>query len=86
MDKDFVFLIEGHNAEKLHRPAVYLEEYDIEGEDKGLVAMLSLVPSFNLKEQAKELIFVVDRSGSMGWNGSLDQAKQALKLFLHALL
>lgn len=39
--------------------------------------MLSLVPSFKLEEQKTELIFVVDRSGSMQGQG-IQQAKQAL--------
>ena len=39
--------------------------------------MLSLVPSYKLAEQKTELIFVVDRSGSMQGEG-IQQAKQAL--------
>jgi len=41
--------------------------------------MLSIVPNFKLAEQKTELIFVVDRSGSMRGQG-MEQAKQALKL------
>lgn len=41
--------------------------------------MLSLVPSFKLAEQKTELIFLVDRSGSMEGQG-IEQAKQALKV------
>ena len=44
--------------------------------------MLSLVPSFKLAEQKTELIFLVDRSGSM--RGARNkQARQALKVNLH---
>jgi uncharacterized protein with von Willebrand factor type A (vWA) domain len=43
--------------------------------------MLSLVPSFKLAEQKTELIFLVDRSGSMAGSG-IEQAKQALKVLI----
>lgn len=44
-----------------------------------MAVMVSLVPSFRLAEQKTELIFVVDRSGSMQGAG-IQQAKQALKV------
>ena len=44
--------------------------------------MLSLVPSFKLTEQKTELIFLVDRSGSMDGPG-IRQAKQALKVYFN---
>jgi len=44
--------------------------------------MLSLVPSFKLKELKVELIFVVDRSGSMDGEG-IEQAKKALLVKLN---
>ena len=43
--------------------------------------MLSIVPSFKLAEKKTELIFVVDRSGSMQGQG-IEQARQALKVIL----
>ncbi len=46
--------------------------------------MLSLVPSFKLAEQKTELIFLVDRSGSMQGPG-IEQAKQALKVLFFTL-
>lgn len=47
--------------------------------------MLSLVPSFKLAEQKTELIFLVDRSGSMDGQG-IEQAKQALKVLQFAFV
>ena len=45
--------------------------------DRDLAALVSLIPSFKLDNQNVELIFLVDRSGSMGGE-SMNQAKRAL--------
>ena len=84
MDRDFVLMIESEN---IHDPAVYLER---SSKLDAHAAMVSLVPQFKLKEQKADLIFLVDRSGSMGWGGglgkpSIELAKEALQLFLHSL-
>ncbi len=78
LDRDLVVLIE---AEENSKPVVFLEK---DNKNKSLAAMLSLVPSFRLDEQPVELIFLVDRSGSMG-GSSMEQAKAALSLFLHSI-
>ncbi|KAI9555319.1 hypothetical protein GHT06_017833 [Daphnia sinensis] len=77
MDRDIVVYIQ--TAEP-HQPRI-IQEKSPQG---SAAMMLSLVPSFKLAEQKTELIFLVDRSGSMDGEG-IEQAKQALKLFLHSL-
>ena len=82
MNKDFILMIESEN---IHDPVVYFEK---SSKLDAHAAMVSLVPQFKLKEQKVDLIFLVDRSGSMGWGGgkgSIELAKEALLLFLHSL-
>ncbi|XP_057373545.1 von Willebrand factor A domain-containing protein 5A-like [Daphnia carinata] len=77
MDRDLVFYIQ---VAEPNQPRLIHEK-----SPTGTTAMmLSLVPTFKLADQKTELIFLVDRSGSMGGVG-IGQAKQALKLFLHSL-
>lgn len=69
------------------RPQVYIEERNNETQ----AIMVSLVPTFSddvmaaAQAQASEFIFVVDRSGSMGSGGKIDQLKKALVQILDLL-
>ena len=76
MDRDLVVLIQ---TEENDKPVVFIEKTP-----ESLAALVSLIPSFKLDEQKVELIFLVDRSGSMGGQ-SMEQAKKALELFLHSI-
>ena len=76
MDRDLVVLIESDDYDK---PVVFIET----GKNS-IATLVSLIPSFKLDEQDVEVIFLVDRSGSMGGE-SMQQAKKALQLFLHSI-
>ncbi|XP_037040285.1 von Willebrand factor A domain-containing protein 5A-like [Bradysia coprophila] len=79
MDRDFVIIIEPREK---HKPRLYSETSD---NGNGTTAvMIHLLPSFKLDEQKTELIFVLDRSGSM-LGPSIRSAKEALTLFLHSM-
>jgi hypothetical protein len=60
LDRDLIVLV---SSEDPHRPTVFLERSE---SDPMVAGMVALVPSFSLAEQKVELIFLVDRSGSMG--------------------
>jgi len=76
MDHDLVVLIQAEDHDK---HVVFIEKTQ-----ESLAALVSLIPSFKLDEQKVELIFLVDRSGSM-MGASIEQAKKALELFLHSI-
>ncbi|XP_065191587.1 von Willebrand factor A domain-containing protein 5A-like [Sycon ciliatum] len=89
MDGDVIIRVE--HAE-LHKPAVVLSsQADV---DQGSAAlMLTFMPEFDeaMSERAEDLefVFLVDRSGSMGWGGGtispIKQCRDALQLFLRSL-
>ena len=84
MDGDIIILIEGEDEDAINNPTVFLERHEDDNHKIGYVGMVSMVPSFKLKDQSIELIFLVDRSGSMR-GSSIEQAKKALELFLHSM-
>ena len=76
MDRDLVVMFK---SEENHGPCIFLEK-----NEETLAAMVSVIPSFQMDQGKNELIFLVDRSGSMG-GSSIQLAKEALKLFLHSM-
>jgi hypothetical protein len=77
LDRDFVLLI---TLAEPHIPRVWLER---DGEN-GYVAALAFQPQFETEAAPAEIIFVLDRSGSMG-GSSIHEAKNALQLCLRSL-
>ncbi|CAH1771241.1 10108_t:CDS:2, partial [Entrophospora sp. SA101] len=76
--KDFVLVVK---SEDLDKPRAFLE-YNPETESNCL--MLTLVPKFSLNPIQIEIVFIVDRSGSMQGE-PIKKAGQVLELFLHSL-
>lgn len=77
LDRDFVLKV---RLAEPHRPAARVETTP-EGET---VAAVSFAPSFTSEEGPAELVFVVDRSGSMDGT-SIEEARNALQLCLRSL-
>ena len=76
MDRDLVIVV---TAEGLSAPHAVVER----GE-KGSAVLLSFLPKFEPAARAAEVIFVVDRSGSMGGD-SIAEVRNALQLCLRSL-
>ena len=77
MDRDFIVLIDCADTQK---PVAFVEK----SQNGYAVVMVSFIPCFQIQDDPKEVIFLVDRSGSM--NGrSMDSAKLALEYFIRAL-
>jgi hypothetical protein len=76
MDRDLVIVL---GADNLSGPHAVVEH----GEQGGAV-LLSFLPRFEPKVQAAEVIFVIDRSGSMGGE-SIAEVRNALQLCLRSL-
>ena len=77
MDRDFVLLVTPVEASM---PQALLER----NADGLTTAMVSFVPSFESSRHPKEVVFLVDRSGSMD-GSSIEQVRAALQLCLRSL-
>ena len=77
LDRDIVILI---GCQEPHQPKVLLEK----GRDGTVAAMMTLVPSFQIKKQQSECVFLIDCSGSMGGQ-SMKLAREALSVFINSL-
>lgn len=78
IDEDFVLTV---NADKHDLPFAFLETHPTLPNQQAL--MVSLVPKFSLPPDASEIIFVIDRSGSMV--DKIPTLLSALELFLKSL-
>ncbi|KOS42358.1 hypothetical protein ACN38_g6765 [Penicillium nordicum] len=78
LEHDFVILIK---ADGLDTPCALLERHPTIPNQRALMA--TLVPKFSLQPANPEVVFVIDRSGSMG--PKLPTLTSALKVFLKSL-
>uniref|UniRef100_A0A0G4H2C1 VWFA domain-containing protein n=1 Tax=Chromera velia CCMP2878 TaxID=1169474 RepID=A0A0G4H2C1_9ALVE len=87
LERDVVVKFE---CAQFHQPRCVVEQAETAvGQDGtpspyGSVAMVTMVPQFDLTELPCELIFLVDRSGSMSGR-RIEQTKAALEIFLQSL-
>uniref|UniRef100_A0A7S4NVN2 von Willebrand factor A domain-containing protein 5A n=1 Tax=Paramoeba aestuarina TaxID=180227 RepID=A0A7S4NVN2_9EUKA len=77
MTNDFIVNIE---VSQPHEPRVCLEV----NESGDLAAMVTLFPHFQFRDTPAELVFVVDRSGSMG-GSRIRHAREVMQLFMRSL-
>jgi hypothetical protein len=78
LEQDFVVLIK---ADGLNTPSALLERHPTIPNQCALMA--TLVPKFNLRPASPEVVFVIDRSGSM--QPKIPTLKSALRVFLKSL-
>jgi len=77
MSKDFIVNVE---VSQPHEPRVCLEL----NEDGDLAAMVTLFPHFQFRDIPAEVVFVVDRSGSMS-GSQIKNARAVMQLFMRSL-
>lgn len=78
LDKDFIIVIQAKGQDT---PRALLETHPTLPNHRAL--MTTLVPKFNIPNEHPEIVFVVDRSGSM--SGKMHLVKEALTVFLKSL-
>ena len=78
-DKDFILHVIATNTSN---PVAMVERHPTLPNERALMA--TLVPKFKLPPERPEIVFVCDRSGSMGW-GKIANLKTALQIFLKSL-
>lgn len=78
LDKDFIIVVHTQGQDT---PRALLERHPTLPNQRAI--MTTLVPKFNLPNEQPEIVFVVDRSGSMG--GKMNLVVDALKVFLKSL-
>lgn len=80
LDKDFILQVVATNTGD---PIAILETHPTIPNHRALMA--TLVPRFNLPSIRPEIVFVCDRSGSMGIGNKIPNLKSALHIFLKSL-
>ncbi|KAK1764986.1 von Willebrand factor type A domain-containing protein [Phialemonium atrogriseum] len=80
LDKDFILQVVATNTGD---PIAILETHPTIPNHRALMA--TLVPRFNLPSIRPEVVFVCDRSGSMGIGNKIPNLKSALHIFLKSL-
>lgn len=78
LDRDFVVKV---NADGQDKPQAFLESHPTMPNQRAL--MTTLVPKFNLPTNNPEIVFIVDRSGSM--EDKIPTLRAALRVFLKSL-
>ncbi|KAJ5579738.1 uncharacterized protein N7459_005723 [Penicillium hispanicum] len=78
ISKDFVLIISSTNQDA---PCAFLETHPTLPNQRAL--MISLIPKFGLPPEPAEIVFLIDRSGSMG--DKIPTLRSALEVFLKSL-